>query len=161
MKSSFFHYLKEIVLYGVLVPISTVIVGFHLFTTFYPISDSLLTDFLKAFTEQRILAIVFVLILCFIFFGSIYFCISCGRNRKLIPDKVYTQITTYISSVGLATAVIIAVATLTLTELQFSILTGWIAFIALLLPLLKFKIQYSTYQSSDNVAQKTTENKAN
>ena len=160
MKSSFFHYLKEIILYGVLVPISTVIVGFHLFTTFYPISDSLLTDFLKAFTEQRILAIVFVLILCFIFFGSIYYCISCGRNRKLIPDKVYTQITTYISSVGLATAAI-AVATLTLTELQFSILTGWIAFIALLLPLLKFKVQYSTYQSSDNVAQKTTENKAN
>ncbi|QBX25743.1 hypothetical protein Javan270_0049 [Streptococcus phage Javan270] len=78
----------------------------------------------------------------------------------MIPDKVYTQITTYISSVGLATTVI-AVATLTLTELQFSILTGWIAFIALLLPLLKFKIQYSAYQSSDNVAQKTTENKAN
>ena len=59
MKSSFFHYLKEIVLYGVIVPILTVIVGFRLFTTFYPISDSLLTDFLKAFTEQRILAIVF------------------------------------------------------------------------------------------------------
>lgn len=95
MKSSFFHYLKEIVLYGVIVPILTVIVGFRLFTTFYPISDSLLTDFLKAFTEQRILAIVFVLILCFIFFGSIYYCISCGRNRKLIPDKVYTQITNH------------------------------------------------------------------
>lgn len=140
MKKSWFHYSKDIITFGILIPLSAILTLYFLISNkILDITDSLLFEFLNSFKDEHFLSI-----LCFVIAGlvsafSIAFCISIGFERELISEKT-KYLLRELSARIVISLTILAIFTLVLTETQFTILTGWLAFFLIIKPIFLFKV---------------------
>lgn len=149
MKQSKFHYFFDIVLFGVIPPLASIL----LFTKTIEnkiliIDNTVLGEFIKDFTVIKIQNISIISFICLLFFGPIRYCLNIGLQRKLFTKENYKNYSKITVSMGISTWLILT-ATLVLSELQLSILTGWIAFIVLVFSFFKLSVYSDNHEMTD------------
>lgn len=139
MKKSWFHFSKDILSFGILPPIFVILlVKFFFENKLLDISDSLLSEVLDSFKPTHVNSIIVLTVLIALAFASIRYCLWIGYNRQLYSKNTDEILAYYLLKFAFATIVLI-VFTIVLTEKQFMIATGWLAFFILIKPLFIFK----------------------
>lgn len=138
MKNSKLHYAVDIVVFGIVIPFfAYFLLQEAIKYKWIVLTDTVLGDFIKEFTLEKWQNIIIVFTLFSIFFGSLTFCLYLGKQRTLIDTAKYNLLNKILITVAIATTFII-LSVLAMSELQLSIFTGWISFLALILSLSKF-----------------------
>lgn len=140
MKKSKFHYAGDIFTFGILGPgLSVLFFREAIKYKTIPLNDTVLIKFIKSFSASQLSSGLILFFICLLFFGSIRYCIQLGIYRTLIPEKTAKLFIELLSAIGISTYLVL-LATLVLSELQLSLFTTWIAFIALIVAFFKLSI---------------------
>lgn len=140
MKKSKFHYAGDIFTFGILGPgLSVLFFREAIKYKTIPLNDTVLIKFIKSFSASQLSSGLIFFFICLLFFGSIRYCIQLGVYRTLLPEKIARLFIEVLSAVGISTYLVL-LATLVLSELQLSLFTTWIAFIALIVAFFKLSI---------------------
>lgn len=137
MKKSWSFYIRDILLFIVIVPISVGFVMWRLIDEAVSNqSDLFITKFIKSINTHNLVITFYIGILCLLIFGSIIYGLYCGYQRNLFTKDAYNKYNSFVSSIGIATFSILFF-TFALTEIQFAVFSSWISFIALLFTFFK------------------------
>lgn len=140
MKKSKFHYAGDIFTFGILGPgLSVLFFREAIKYKTISLNDTVLIKFIKSFSASQLSSGLILFFICLLFFGSIRYCIQLGIYRTLIPEKTAKLFIELLSAIGISTYLVL-LATLVLSELQLSLFTTWIAFIALIVAFFKLSI---------------------
>ncbi len=150
MKKSKFHYVGDIISFGIIGPsISIFLFQKALENKMIVLDNTVLSDFIKSISAAQLSSGLILLFLCFIFFGSICYCIQIGVYRALLPEKIARLFIEVLSAVGISTYLVL-LATIVLSELQLSLFTAWVAFTALVVSFLKLYVNPDRNKMQDN-----------
>lgn len=140
MRKSKFHYAGDIFTFGILGPgLSVLFFREAIKYKTIPLNDTVLIKFIKSFSASQLSSGLILFFICLLFFGSICYCIQLGVYRTLLPEKIARLFIEVLSTIGISTYLVL-LATLVLSELQLSLFTTWIAFIALIVAFFKLSI---------------------
>ena len=140
MRKSKFHYAGDIFTFGILGPgLSVLFFREAIKYKTIPLNDTVLIKFIKSFSASQLSSGLILFFIRLLFFGSIRYCIQLGIYRTLIPEKTAKLFIELLSAIGISTYLVL-LATLVLSELQLSLFTTWIAFIALIVAFFKLSI---------------------
>ena len=140
MKKSWFHYFKEIIIFGITIPI--ICLYFFYNYLIYLKSNGYNSVLLKILNEIdlntlgiAINTLLFVLVFCSSILSVFYF----GTQRNLVSCQTYDKINLFLIKIGI-TLFVLVFSSIGLSESQFSFFTGFVAFFALIKPLI-FKLK--------------------
>lgn len=137
MKKSWHFYVRDILLFIVVVPISVSFVMWHfIYEEISKHSDLFITKFINSVNTNNLVITFYLALFCLLIFGSIIYGLYCSYQRTLLTEDTYNKYSSFIRVIGIATFIILFF-TFALTEIQFAIFSSWFSFIVLLLTFFK------------------------
>ena len=140
MKKSWFQYFKEIIIFGIAIPI--ICLFFFYNYLIYLKSNGYNSVLLKMLNEINLnvlnIALNTLLFVCF-FCGSILLMFYFGTQRGLVSYQTYDKINLFLIKIGI-TLFLLIFSSIGLSEAQFSFFTGFVAFFAIIKPFI-FKLK--------------------
>lgn len=109
----------------------------------YP--DQFISKLIRSFDTSNIEIFIGCLAICLCFFGSIHAGIYHLNYRGAINQQLKEDLQYKNQVIGIATLIVL-VSTIALNELQFTLITSWVAFVALLFSLFSKKHDWLYYR---------------
>ena len=140
MKKSWFHYSKDIIILGVILPLLSIHFFYgYLISLKYKGYNNVLLKSLEKINFDTFFIAFNTFIFSLVLFGSLNLMVYFGCQRKLISFDIYEKFNTLILRLGI-TSFILIFSAIGLNELQFSFFTGFVAFFSLIKPFI-FKLK--------------------
>lgn len=134
MKKSWFHYLGNIMTFGILSPILLVVIFYHVLESIPNKNSIAIFSVLNKLNEQTFLLFICCLVFCSLLASTLTYTVSIGVERKLISEDKSKQISKYIYKF-ITSLLIILIFSICLDENQFAFVTGLIGLLSLILNL--------------------------
>ena len=140
MKKSWFQYFKEIIIFGIIIPIVCLFFFYRYLINLKSNGyNSVLLKMLNEINLNVLNIALNTLLFVWVFCGSILLMFYFGTQRNLVSCQTYDKINLFLIKIGITLFVLIFSA-IGLSETQFSFFTGFIAFFAIIKPLI-FKLK--------------------
>ena len=109
----------------------------------YP--DQFISKIIRSFDISNIEIFIGCFVICLFFFGSIHIGVYHLNYRGAINQQLKEDLQYKNQVIGIATLIVL-VSTIALNELQFTLITSWVAFIALIFSLVSKKHHWFRYR---------------